>query len=218
MPFKNVPVFRNAIESDVTDAALAVYVSPNGKGTGLIAVPIKDGAKVDAELRAIIESCPPETREQFKFNVGKIGNGNLHQMNFAKGLPDNLKRVLDSDKLQFLLTPDAAFIAIGSEAEARLQAAVAAKPGAVPMVIIEASLVKLWPFVERTAKSDADRAELEKTRERIGKGVDKIRFLHLTRSAGESIRYHLGSDLVSVLKVLLATKDAEPAPQPMKER
>src|SRR5262249_18231706 len=87
------------------DRQRAGDVPRDGKGTGLIAARIKGGRKVDAELSAILESCPPEARDQFKFNVGKIGNGNLHQMNFGKGLPDNMKRVLDADKLLFLLTP-----------------------------------------------------------------------------------------------------------------
>ena len=144
------------------DAAVSL-IGPNAKGTYQLigASAVKDGKEIEKFVKKVVEDYGAFIGDfvEFKFDVEKIGDFALHQINL-KQVDDKLEKLFGT-KTIWLATSDKT-IAVSIEADgAVIRKGLKAKAVPVAVVSSESALAKLLPLAQPDLKADEVKALLK---------------------------------------------------------
>ena len=118
-----------------------------------LAVSFEDASGVEKELRAALKNLPAEAAGFVKLDAAKAGGVSIHTAAVGGFLPPDQKKLFgDSAELAFAFGPKGVYAALGTDAVAKVKAAVAAKPAAAPVLKVVTNGKRLLKFVEQSGK------------------------------------------------------------------
>ncbi|VTR97598.1 Signal peptide protein OS=Rhodopirellula sallentina SM41 GN=RSSM_01409 PE=4 SV=1 [Gemmata massiliana] len=144
------------------DAAVSL-IGPSAKGTYQIigAGAVKDGKEIEKFVKKVIGDYGAfiENFVEFKFDVEKIGDFSLHQINL-KQVDDNLDKIFGT-KTIWLATSDSAIVASIEPDGAVIRKGLKAKAIPVAVVSADSALAKVLPLAQPGLKADELKALLK---------------------------------------------------------
>jgi hypothetical protein len=108
----------------------------NGVYTVVAAIAFDDPSQLEKELRTLYKThAPDEVKQLVKLDVAKVGNTNIHQVQFGGFLPDEAAKLFGGDaSLAFAFAPNGIFLAFGPDAVGAMKEALAVKTAPAPVL------------------------------------------------------------------------------------
>jgi hypothetical protein len=163
-----------AVEKTVKSGQLDLAVDfrgprKNGRYTILACGQVKDGDRIEAALRKVVEKLAEEQRKPIKLDADRASGVNIHRV-AQKKVDSVTKAMLGDGPLYFAIRKDAVVVSMGDEALAALKSALALEPKAAGTVRLEGSLSRIAKLMARHQKG-AEKAAKQAFKE---KGSDRV--------------------------------------------
>ena len=193
------------LESGEYEAMLVVDgPSANGHLSVLSGFHLKEGRKVAATLREMLESAlrfAPKERERIKLDAAKVGDVGIHRIKVD--VPDeNVRQFVGDHPFYVAFRDDAVFLSFGENGLSAIKKAVATKPAANSTLFkVDVDLARIAPLM---AKTPEQRQAISRIFTNGKAGRVQIRL-----QAGTTMRFHFAADLSVVQLIAEMTKNKE---------
>jgi hypothetical protein len=137
------------LKGGVVDAHASLVAGPDGTFAGLVAVKVKDGAKLGKTVHDLVadalKDLPEANRDKIKLNFDKVGGTSIHRFELP---PDALKgksaeEVFGDPHVYLAFRQDAAMVSVGKEGLTLLKDALAAQTsGPAPVAALDFDLAR----------------------------------------------------------------------------
>jgi hypothetical protein len=130
------------------DLAGAVYgPGKDERYTAVAAVAIADAPGTEKALRAAFKDAPREVADRIRWDALRIGETKGHTVEVMEAMPEGFRKAFgEKSKLHVVFTKDAAYAAVGPDAAARIEKAMALKPADAPAFNMVVHKEKFKPF------------------------------------------------------------------------
>jgi len=153
--------FLRALEPTIAagevDAALMLRSLGEGKPIAtVVGLKVAKGLELEKVIREMTRALPEEKRRLFQFDVGKIGEANIHSMAGQRLLPPEAEQVFGPNPFYYGFRQDALLAAGGANGQESIRQALENKSGPVPMALLELNvrhLIEMRPGDRRAAEA-----------------------------------------------------------------
>lgn len=142
---------KATVESGEMDLGAALR-GPNKDGfyTAVGAVHCKEGAQLEKALREAVNVFPEKERSFFKFDAGKIGEVNVHEIDLSSEAAEVAVKIFGKgQKAYFAFATDALYASYGPDGMKLLKEAMNAKPGAMAVMDSSSDAKKTADLMKR---------------------------------------------------------------------
>jgi hypothetical protein len=144
-----------ALEPTFKAGELDLAFSLRGPGAGdrytlVGGVKLKDGDKLAATLRELLQELPESERKNIKLDVEKAGGATIHELNLSRGFDAKAREMFGEGPLYVAFRPDAAFFAMGEDSRKAIKEALTAPAPASAPLRLELSLSRLAVVMAKT--------------------------------------------------------------------
>jgi hypothetical protein len=161
------------------------------KYTMLLGIKVKNaadaGRTITEVFQEVLKHVPEEERGKIKLNALKVGDLNVHRLDFQAQYDEKARKIFGESPLLVAFSDKAFLVAVGPEAEAALKQAASASPAPAPLVRLELNYARLYQL---GVLSDADRKLAKKI---LGNGEAGV--LSLTVQGGPSVSVRLDANM-----------------------
>lgn len=172
-----------AAEAGEVDAAISLRGPVAGTYQVLFGIHVKEGKKVEAELRTLLAALPEETRKGVKLDALTIGTTKVHEISPANSGAFNAK-VFGQNTAYFALSDDVLIIGLGKgagQAAGELLSGATLQPA--PAVQFDLSVKRLKEFADAISPGIHDMVK-----KFFGNDADRVRLFHVTISGGDKLK------------------------------
>jgi hypothetical protein len=170
-----------AAEAGELDAAASLRGPGAGTYQLLFGIRVKEGRKVEAELRKLVAELPEETRKGLKLDALTVGAAKVHEISTAKADAFDTN-VFGRNTAHFALSDDVLLVGLGKGAgETVGELLNGALPQPAPAVRCDLSIKRLKEFADTFGAYDWIKGM-------FGKDADRIRLFHVTMDGGEKLK------------------------------
>jgi hypothetical protein len=162
----------------------------NDKYTAVAGLKLVDGKKLEGVIKDVVKKdLPPEASGLVQLDAEKLdGGAMLHTIKVADLLDENAQKVFGKSDMYLTFRDDLLVLAVGPDAKAAIQRAVASKPADVGILRAQVSLARVVPIMGENAQ------ELAAAR----KAAEKV-FGKATGSKADAVRFSIdGGDSLKV--------------------
>ncbi len=171
-----------SLETGSLDGAVTMR-GPGAKHyTGLMGLKLKDGKKIEEQIRKLVDVLPKEQRDRFKLDKEKVAGFAVHSFNQGD---DNeyFKKIFGDETVFFAIRDDAIVVGVGeNSAKAVGETLAALSPLPAPAVQFDVTAGKLKPFFDTF-----DENTYTIVRQVLGTD-DRLRLYHVTLEGGAAFK------------------------------
>ncbi|HEY8506444.1 MAG TPA: hypothetical protein VIL46_17815, partial [Gemmataceae bacterium] len=189
---------KPTIAAGESDGGYAMY-GPNadGKYTVVLGAKVRQGRGIEEAVRKVVRDLPPEVQKLVRFDAGKAGGANLHQVQLPpKAFEDENVRQLfgENASVWLAVSDDRIWGAFGTDAEQAVKDLLGTKPAPAPVAVYEVRLKGLVPLIAREHPGATAAAK-----EAFGEGARDADLVRLLIEGGDklSVRLTVGARIIA---------------------
>ncbi len=195
------------LKSDVVDAAVVAYgPSEEGHLTGLAALRVRDGKKMEELARDLLRNMPEKDKSRFQQDVAKVDNVAIHCIRPPQGDPQAMA-MFGSVDIYFAFRDDVFLVAIGKNGQNQMEYALRSLASAgtakvgnpVQLELHLTQLIGLEKNEEKRSKAKQLASEIFKDKQ-----LDDVNF---SLQGGDAFRVHLDAS-THILRFLVRLNEA----------
>ncbi len=187
-----------SLKAGTIDAAANLKGPGAGSHYTLVAgIELKDGDTVERTLRELLKELPQAEQAKIKLDADSSAGVKIHRIDAMKDYSEDARRVFGDNPFYVAFRKDALFVAGGEGSLDALKGALAAKPGAAPMLVIDVSVARLAAL----AKDQKAAPIAQKVFSGADKDQDRIR---LSLEGGNTLkaRFHMNAAVIRFISLM----------------
>jgi hypothetical protein len=183
---KFMEVVVPTVKAGELDLAVALHgPGKQGKYALLVGMKVKNGLKIDATARELIDKfAKEEEKGRIKFEVETVGAARIHQLDVQKSLDPKAKALLGDEPLYLGVREDLMLFGLGEGSLELVKTVLGARPTAAPPLEMTLALKRLAPAMALEEKTKEATAWAEKAFG-TGEGTDRVR---IALEGGKSLK------------------------------
>lgn len=204
-------LIRTAKSGEPDLAVVVTGPDAGGHFTVVGAVAFDDPAKLEAEIKKLVEMVPP-AKDLVQLDAAKAGAVGIHLVTIPTELPAEAQKVFgDKAKVGLAFAPKGIFVAFGPDPAASLKAAVAGTAKPAPVFDVRVNPARLAKLVAAVASPK----EAELVRTALGSADKPVSMFSVAVTSGKELNVTVAFNLKALLGVAAvgAADKGSPAPK-----